>query len=121
MWPQWLQLTVAIGSYAVLTLAGDCSDPLNCRDGQTGETRARCIRIEPRAVTSCEGLQWGREGRGLGERQLVVPVGAPGLFDLLTLAGRAGQAEEQFWLEELENRRISPLTPFSTSLSLLCC
>lgn len=44
-------------------------------------------------------------------RDTVVPVYAPGLFDLLTLAGRAGQAEEQFWLEELEDRRMSPLTP----------
>lgn len=54
-------------------------------------------------------------------RDTVVPVGAPGLFDLLALAGRSGQAEEQFWLEELEGRRLSLLTPFSTPLSLLCC
>lgn len=50
-------------------------------------------------------------------RDTVVPLCAPGLSDLLTLAGRSGQAEEQFWLEELEHRRVSPLTPFSTSLS----
>lgn len=50
-------------------------------------------------------------------RDAVVPLCAPGLSDLLTLAGRAGQAEEQFWLEELEGRRVSPLMPFSTSLS----
>lgn len=73
-WPQWLLLAVAIGSCAGLTLAGDCSDPLNCPDGQTGEMRARCIRIEPRAVTSCEGLQRGREGGGLGERHGCSPV-----------------------------------------------
>lgn len=65
---------VAIGSCAVLTLAEDCSDPLNCPDGQTGEVRTRYIKIEPRAVTSCEGLQWGREGRGLGERHDCSPV-----------------------------------------------
>lgn len=50
-------------------------------------------------------------------RDMVVPLCAPGLSDFLTLAGRSGQAEEQFWLEELEERRVSPLTPYSISLS----
>lgn len=50
-------------------------------------------------------------------RGAIVPLPAPGLFDLLTLAGRAGQAEEQFWLEELEDRRVSPFsTPSSPFL-----
>lgn len=65
-WPQWLLLAVAIGSCAVLILAGDFSDPLNCQDGQSGEMRARCIRIEPRAVTSCEGLAVGQRGKRAG-------------------------------------------------------
>lgn len=63
-WPPWPLLAVAIGNCAVPTLAGDCRDPLSCREGQTGEMRARYIRIEPRAVTLCEGLQRGRERRG---------------------------------------------------------
>lgn len=50
-------------------------------------------------------------------RDTVVPLCAPGLSDLLALAGRAGQAEEQFCLEELEDECVSPLTPFSSSLS----
>lgn len=60
-WPQWLLLAVAIGSCAVLTLAGDYRDPLSCPEGQTGGMRERYIRIEPRAAPLCEGLQWGRE------------------------------------------------------------
>jgi hypothetical protein len=59
MWPQWLLLAVAIGSCAVLTHAGVCSDPLSSQDDQTGGMRGRYIRIEPRAVTLCEGLQGG--------------------------------------------------------------
>lgn len=49
-------------------------------------------------------------------RDTIVPLPAPGLFDFLTLAGRAGQAEKQFWLEELEDRRrchySTPSSPF---------
>lgn len=62
------------------------------------------------------GWQWGREGRGLGERHGCFPV-CSGLSDFLTLAGRAGQAEQQFLLEELEERRVLPLMSYSTSLS----
>lgn len=57
-WPQWPPLAVAIGRFAVLIHAGDCSDLLSWQDGRTGgtETKARYTRIEPRAATSCEGL-----------------------------------------------------------------
>lgn len=49
-------------------------------------------------------------------RDTIVPLPAPGPFDFLTLAGRAGQAEKQFWLKKLEDRRVSlfhTLIPFS--------
>lgn len=49
-------------------------------------------------------------------RDTIVPLPAPGLFDFLTLAGRAGQAEKQFWLEELEDRRSHCSTPSSPFL-----
>lgn len=42
-------------------------------------------------------------------RDTIVPLCTPGLSDLLILAGRAGQAEEQFWLKEATSLSLSLL------------
>lgn len=42
-------------------------------------------------------------------RDTIVPLCTPGLSDLLILAGRAGQAEKQFWLKEATSLSLSLL------------
>ena len=87
-------MAVVIGSYVVLTHAGDCSDLLSWQDGQIGGTgtKARYTRIEPRVATSCEEQGRDRVAGGVVKGTLV-PLPAPWLPDLLTLAGTSGQAE----------------------------